>query len=255
MNYPNKLIKKGEQNKDIVKAIQKALNDNLCGPLVVDGDFGNNTVSAVKLFQTRNTDNNGASLLADGQVGSLTWSALFGLESVVNDNEVPRPLQANALLVAISQINVVEQPRGSNRGPEVDGYLKSVGLNPANGCYAWCAAFVYWSYQEAARTLSINNPLVKTAGVLGHWNKSTAAKISKIEAINEPYKVKPGSIFMIDHGKGLGHTGIVESVTGGNLITIEGNTNSGQSREGYGVFRLTRRKVSDINKGFLDYHV
>src|SRR5438067_926455 len=129
MNYPNRVIKKGESDKSIVKAVQEALNKKNCGPLVVDGDFGNGTVGAVKLFQTRHTDNVGASLVADGQIGAMTWTALFGTETIaVNDNKAPSPLLAEALLAAISQINVVEQPLGSNRGPEVDQYLLRTGL-------------------------------------------------------------------------------------------------------------------------------
>lgn len=255
MNYPNRVIKKGESDTDVVIAIQSKLNEKNCGPLDVDGDFGNNTVSAVKLFQTRHTDNMGASLVADGQIGAMTWSALFGAETIAaaNDNQAPSPLLADALLVAISQINVVEQPLGSNRGPEVDVYLRTTGLDPEGQHYSWCAAFVYWSFNETAKKLGIPNPVVKTAGVLDHWARAKCTKITKADAINDPSKIKPGSIFIIDHGGNLGHTGIVESVNGGNLTTIEGNTNTGQSREGYGVFRLTRRKISDITKGFLNY--
>jgi hypothetical protein len=46
---------------------------------------------------------------------------------------------------------------------------------------------------------------------------------------------------------------MVESSQGGLLTTIEGNTNQQLSSNGYGVFRLNRRKIADITKGFLDY--
>jgi peptidoglycan hydrolase-like protein with peptidoglycan-binding domain len=253
MNYPNRIIKKNEADKAIVKAVQAQLNAKNCGPVDVDGVFGDGTVSAVKLFQTRHTDQTGASLVADGQIGSLSWSALFGLAAVPANNSVPAPLPANALLVAISQINVVEQPFGSNRGPEVDQYLRAAGLDPVGQHYSWCAAFVYWSYQQAALKLGIPNPVVRTAGCLDHWQRAKCSKVTTAQALNDPSLILPGSIFIIDHGANLGHTGIVESVNGGNLTTIEGNTNTGQSREGYGVFRLTRRKIKDISKGFLNY--
>ena len=45
----------------------------------------------------------------------------------------------------------------------------------------------------------------------------------------------------------------MERGTGGKLVTIEGNTNDGGSREGIGVFRRDKRKIGDINVGFLDY--
>jgi hypothetical protein len=50
----------------------------------------------------------------------------------------------------------------------------------------------------------------------------------------------------------LGHTGLVEKVSGGLLTTIEGNTDASRTREGGGVYRLTR-KIGEINKGFIDY--
>jgi peptidoglycan hydrolase-like protein with peptidoglycan-binding domain len=253
MIFPHRVIKKGDKDVAVVKAIQAKLNEFSCGPVSVDGEFGNRTVSAVKLYQTWHTDLAGNSLVADGQVGAITWAALFGAQEVDNDTEVRSPLLAAALVKAISQINVTEKPRGSNRGPEVDEYLRSVGLNPAAGNFSWCAAFVYWCFQSAATSIKVPNPLIKSAGVLNHWNRAKCLKIAKAVAINQPEKIIPGSIFIIDHGSGLGHTGIVESVNGGNLVTIEGNTNTGLSREGYGVFRLTRRKLPEINKGFLIY--
>jgi hypothetical protein len=58
---------------------------------------------------------------------------------------------------------------------------------------------------------------------------------------------------VIATGAGFGHTGLVERTSGGKLVTIEGNTNVGGSREGIGVFRRESRKTVDINRGFIDY--
>lgn len=55
----------------------------------------------------------------------------------------------------------------------------------------------------------------------------------------------------MDHGHGLGHTGIVEIVIGDILHTIEGNTNDTGSREGYEVCRK-ERNISNI-KGYIRY--
>jgi hypothetical protein len=60
-------------------------------------------------------------------------------------------------------------------------------------------------------------------------------------------------IFVLDTGGGAGHTGLVVSIEGGRLITLEGNTNDGGSREGVGVFRCNGRKIVNINRGFIDY--
>jgi hypothetical protein len=73
------------------------------------------------------------------------------------------------------------------------------------------------------------------------------------DASENPELVKPGMLFIMSTGGGNGHTGIVEKVIGGRLVTIEGNTSDGGSREGIGVFRRDARKIVSINKGFIDY--
>jgi hypothetical protein len=71
---------------------------------------------------------------------------------------------------ASGEVGVTEQPPGSNRGPQVDDYLTTVGLNPAGGSFAWCSAFVYWCFRKASEELAVPNPAVKTAGALDVWN-------------------------------------------------------------------------------------
>lgn len=136
--------------------------------------------------------------------------------------------------IAQSQIGVEEIPRGSNWGEPVKKYLKSVGISfPAS----WCMAFVYWCCKEAA----LNARLIKTGGVLRMWNE-----VGKDMKHSTPLA---GDIFIMDYGKGLGHTGFVEKVQGNKIHTIEGNTNDTGSREGYEVCRRTR-EISKC-KGFI----
>jgi hypothetical protein len=131
--------------------------------------------------------------------------------------------------VAITQLGVQEIPKGSNAGPEVEIYLKSVGLKKG---YSWCMAFIYWCTQQASVKTAIKNPLKKTGGVLDQYNSSSAL-VNKTP--------QPGDIFIMDLGKGLGHTGIVEKVGNDLIYTIEGNTNNEGSREGYEVCRRQRK--------------
>ena len=145
-----------------------------------------------------------------------------------------------------------EVPQNSNRGPEVEAYLRRAGVSPGN---AWCCAFVYWCFDEAAQAMRRSNPMVKTAGCLDHWRRAPsqrAQRILKQQAVGNPVLVRAGMIFIMDHGGGLGHTGLVEKVAGGLLTTIEGNTDASRTREGGGVYRLIR-KIVEINKGFIDY--
>lgn len=146
-------------------------------------------------------------------------------------------LSQKTLEIAIAQIGVEEIPRYSNSGPEVEIYLKSVGLTKG---YSWCMAFIYWCVQNAAIQTSIKNPLKKTGGVLDQYNSSPLLAHSTPET---------GDIFIMDLGKGLGHTGIVEKIVGNTIYTIEGNTNDTGSREGYKVCRR-KREIKTI-KAFL----
>lgn len=149
-------------------------------------------------------------------------------------------LTEKALELAISQIGVRETKR--NRGPEVDAYLLSAGLDPTKGSYPWCASFCYWAFQKAARELGVPNPVPRTAGVMKMWAKSPFWARSGPVA---------GAIFIIDHGGGKGHAGFVEYAAPLHIVSIEGNTNDGGSREGDGVYRRTRRK--DEATGYLDF--
>ena len=58
---------------------------------------------------------------------------------------------------AISQLGVVEVPLGSNKGKDVEKYLKSVGLG---GGFPWCMAFVYWCVNEAAKEQGKKNTAI-----------------------------------------------------------------------------------------------
>lgn len=256
--FPGRIVKIGDSDRETVKKIQHRLNAVGCGPIAENGIFNKEgTERAVKLFQARFPDVTGRPLEIDGQVGSLTWGAMFGASTVPSNSVAPSALAVAAIDFAITQIGVMEKPVGSNRGPEVDNYLSAVGLNPASGSFAWCVAFTHYCYKKAAEKLGRENPHIKTAGVLDHWNKArTKAKVVRVtnaRAVADPALVKPGALFIIDFGQGLGHSGIVMEVANGRLVTIEGNTNDNGSRNGIGVFRRDARKISKINKGFIDY--
>lgn len=145
-------------------------------------------------------------------------------------------LSAKALTVAKTQLGQQEKPLGSNWGTPVKDYLISVGINfPAS----WCMAFVYWCFKQAQPV----NELIKTGGVLNAWN--TADKKFRV---TDP---QPGDIFIMDFGKGLGHTGLVEKVDENFIYTVEGNSNDSGSREGIEVTRKQRPRIKI--KGYLRY--
>jgi surface antigen len=96
-------------------------------------------------------------------------------------------------------------------------------------------AFVYWCVQEAAKAKGVPNPLFRTAGVLrqARERKSLSSKVPKV-----------GSIFIMNYGGGLGHTGFVEKIEGEWVVTVEGNTDGSGSRTGGQVMRQRRRITS-----------
>lgn len=152
-----------------------------------------------------------------------------------------------ALKVAQSQVGQKENPLGSNWGHPVQDFLARAGVDEAA---AWCMAFMYWCFDEAAKGMVITNPLTKTASVSHAWQVAYPAHKSTAIPAYEP---QAGDIFIMLFKTGGGHTGIVESVNeDGTLNTIEGNSNSNGSPEGTEVVRHKRTFAPPI-VGLLRY--
>lgn len=238
MNYCGKIIEKGSTDQVSVKAIKVRLNTLIGSSLdVTNGNFGESTEAVVKQFQKRNQ------LISDGRVGELTWERLF---------TIVKPLAVQSTLLRIRAMEImdsqlfVRELTGKNDGVEVEKYLKSVGLGKG---YAWCMAFVYWGFQTGSKELGVINPVPKTAGVLDCYAKAKGMHL----VTGDP---EEGDQFIMDFGKGAGHTGVVTEVKNGRIYTVEGNTSadpsySGEDREGNGVFERARQ-ISTI-KAFLRY--
>jgi hypothetical protein len=237
-----------------VRAVQRRLNRLGCGPVDEDGVYGPQTADAVRLFQARAVDARGVPLAQDGIAGALTWAALFG-SAALPPRRAPNALLREALKVASAQVGKREVPPGSNRGPEVDAYLRAVGLDPAKGHFPWCAAFVFWCFREAAKALGKPNPAPRTPGALDSWDRALEAGakcVSANAAHLDESRVLPGQVFVLATGGGFGHTGFVSGSQDGLLATIEGNANESGGREGIGVF-ARRRNLRSINVGFIQY--
>lgn len=235
MKYPG-LIKQGSLNGVAIKEIKKRLVELGFGAFDLNNPtFGVSTTESVKRFQKSKQ------LLDDGVVGEMTWERLFEIKG----EKIPssKNLAQRAREIIETQLHVREKT-GKNDGVEVEEYLRSVGLGKG---YSWCMALVYWAYERASKELGVKNPLIKTGGVLRQWNE-----------IEKKYKVtvpQENDIFIMDFGKGAGHTGIVTKVITDRIHTVEGNTGSDPStpaadREGNGVFNRSRKK-SSINKGYI----
>ena len=148
---------------------------------------------------------------------------------------------SDVVKVAVSQIGVKESPANSNKTK----YGKAFGENGV----PWCAIFLWWCFQQAkAGSLYPHNSnaayaqdqIVSKCG--GKWimKKNTSAATRKAYLRT----AKPGDVVCFDFGRMDAyrqHIGIVEKVSGSNLICIEGNTSkSGSQSNGGMVCRQTR---------------
>lgn len=259
MRYPGRHVKVGEADPTIVAAVKLALNRKLVlkGKHRLDTkdpSFDIATRCATKHFQVIHGDPLGRTLRKDGVLDAQTWAAMFGTGSVASSSATANRLLDEVLRVAADQEKLVvrEAPPYSNRGPEVDKYLQSTGTPPGN---PWCCAFVYWCFREAAQGLGVPNPMYRTASCVALWHSVPAhggQRLPILRAKADPSAVGNGMIFVIEHGDGTGHVGLVESFEAGTLTTLEGNTNPSGGAAGYGLFRL-QRPLTEINTGFIAY--
>jgi hypothetical protein len=140
---------------------------------------------------------------------------------------------------------LMESPRGTNRGREIDQYLKECGLGVGQ---PWCAAFVSHHVKKGASDVRSRLPedfqlaWVMTANCndIYHWGL-----FHRNMLLSRPLV---GSIFLVRRSNGtFKHCGIVVSIgaDGRSIETVEGNSNDDGSSEGIGVFNL-RRSVAKL---------
>ena len=155
--------------------------------------------------------------------------------------------------VEAQRLLVVEQARraigikeatGRNDGPVVDEILASVKLEGTRA--PWCAAFIVWVGDKAFGA-TLFNPYPRSA-----WSPVFVAEPTW-DRQRRGVPLKPADVFGIwfnSMGR-VAHVGLVEKNEGDWLVTIEGNTNGGGSREGDGVYRRRRLAVNVLGKGWL----
>jgi len=136
------------------------------------------------------------------------------------------------LNVARSQIGYRESANNNNK------YGKAYGWNNV----AWCVQFQWWNFKEAgASSLFYGGGKTASCSQLYSYHKKHGQAIS----VNS---LKPGDLVFFDFsGRKVStdHIGIVESVSGDTVVTIEGNTSSGSGgsqANGDGVYRRNRSK-------------
>lgn len=152
-----------------------------------------------------------------------------------------KPLVAKTLEIANKRIGTREIGR-TNRGPEVDGFARDTGVSSGQ---PWCAMFTYSNKHDAAEALGVENPFIKSAYTpdIFNWAKERDILIPCLSKgqINRP---EPGDDFLVMGPQRIYHTGHVRDVEKNRWRTIEGNSNSEGSNEGYEVASNWREYAS-----------
>ncbi len=134
------------------------------------------------------------------------------------------------LSIAQAEIGTLESPPGSNRIKYNTWYY---GQEVSGKAYPWCMVFIQWCFAQAEvsellplRTASCG-ALMRAAQAAGLW-------ITK--------DFRPGDVVIYDFpgGAATDHCGIVESFAKGKIVSIEGNTGTGNDTNGGQVQRRTR---------------
>jgi len=249
-------LKKGMPISLDVKKVQEWINLwNWIDPdwdieIARDGDFGPNTEACVKKFQEHHD------LVVDGIVGNNTWKKLTEPMRKAYSRINVDDLSLEQLIVnyAWQHLEAKSREFSGNEGPWVRSYMGG----HEGGVWAWCMGFVQTILDQATYTKGDDftnyMPLTYSCDVVakhGLDNKRLLRNKDIRNALSQGKKdvIKAGDIFLVVKTQyDWVHTGIVIGVEDNWIITIEGNTNSGGSREGVEV----RKRKRDLNSSNID---
>lgn len=242
INAPSRIVTQGTRNTT-VQRIQEWLNYHQCRT-IIDNDYGPATTACVKEFQRIQ------GLPVNGKVNARTWNALVTpLKSALEAPPKIGSLSTTTGVRAVADQHVDQHPfeiGGPNEGPWVRLYCEGHDGN----AWAWCAGFVslimhqtyFYQGNKAPIKGSVScDSLAAQAKEAGLFisGRSIARGETPLSALGNC------CIFLRRRtSTDWNHAGIALDATGpANAIvfsTIEGNTNSEGSREGYEACRRTR---------------
>lgn len=239
------MLKPGAVGGDVSMAQQLLQERGLLPPdaaaEVAAQTYGPFSFGAVKTFQAKHPP-----LAVDAVLGPATWDALQ--KAPAPQDAVPVPDYAKMSLMGSSvlhladtefQAHVAENPLCSNRGPQVDNYLRGrrgdgAGLlryQQAQPCAPdgwqgapWCARFALWCLEGAAAALGIA-PVTAGWGDLASSQKWLNAAQAHGRLTDEAKPGRVGCIVTSHDGKSHGHVVLVAGIAAdGKLFTREGNS-------------------------------
>jgi hypothetical protein len=236
-------IHRGDQGRD-VKLTQEWLCYHGCST-AIDGIFGAATEAAVKAFQR------GRNLEPSGVVDATVHAALLAPIAAVQTPIVPASQDLRDLTVAYARQHLAQHPieiGGQNCGPWVRLYMAG-NEGPQ---WPWCAGFATWVLRQACRTLDLAMPHPYAFGCDYLAGVAQASRrLLRPKTAADLSTLQPGFLFLVRKANSRWeHIGIVESIDGEVITTIEGNTNDSGSAEGYEVCRRMR---AARDKDYLTY--
>ncbi|MDF1503563.1 peptidoglycan-binding protein [Roseisolibacter sp. H3M3-2] len=216
------------------RLVQEWLNLHGVG-VSIDGGFGAATAAGVRAFQQR------AGLPRTGAVDRATFDALVApMLRTLRPIAPPAGATLGAMVVAYAKQHLAEHPReigGQNMGPWVRMYMDG----NQGKAWPWCAGFATFVLRQAARTLGVKPPVVRTFSCDVLAGSAQGAQCLVGASVPGPRDVTPGSLFLVKRTHGdWDHVGIVSAVERDVFHTIEGNTNDSGDREGYEVCARVR---------------
>ncbi len=235
--FTDKTVDLGSAGDD-VRLVQEWLSLNSL-PVEIDGQFGPQTQAAASEFRR------GQDMDPLGPVDSVVLSRLIEtMLMALAPLSVP-PVTLSEAITTIAGHHLEAAARevgGTNRGPWVRLYMN--GHDGQN--LPWCAGFVCAVVQQACGETRNPAPIPLSRSCTQMARR--ARQLNMLETIESAVRQSslPGSVYLIRSGKNRwSHCGIITDVRSDSIETIEGNTNSGGSAEGYAVCRRTRRRAGN----------
>lgn len=187
----------------------------------------------------------------DGKGGKATAAGILAMlrrgRRVTAWTPRVKSARARVLEVASSQVGVIEQPRGSNSGENVERYQQSTTVPGTR--WPWCMAFVVWCCTKAGVEIGYRGAYVpdfeRWAKDHGRWHAGAS--------LPRAWRNKLVAVVMEFNGDGVAdHVGLLEH-HGSPIRTIEGNTSgeglAGSQSNGDGVHR--RRRTPGVIRGYV----
>lgn len=249
---------------DEVKTLQTMLNTVQSAGLTVDGQFGSNTLSAVKTFQ------NDYGLTADGIVGKNTWSKLesvYNQHSVTADHSTIRYGNSGSevttlqtILNAVQNANLtVDGQFGRNTLTAVKRFQKNHGLSVDGivGTNTWAALDLAYQSSDATASITITDANYILISALGNYalNVCGASKASGANIIIWDKNADRNEIFKITASSD-GYYYITSYDSGKNVDVYGGGSASGTNIQQYSANATDAQKFwfEDAGDGYYYIH-